>query len=85
MIIIILLYIYIYIHKAIYYNMITFMCIFQSCTSKFIRRQGIGSFARTCYVSTLLPVVICPYLCTSEVCNLESVHSQCRRAKHKRC
>ena len=38
----------------------------QSYTSKDIRRQGIGSFVRNSYVSTLCPVVICPYLCTSE-------------------
>ena len=38
----------------------------QSCRSKGIWRQGIGSFARNSYVSTLCPVVICPYLCTSE-------------------
>ena len=38
----------------------------QSYTSKGIRRQGIGSFVRDSYVSTPCPVVICPYLCTSE-------------------
>ena len=29
-------------------------------------RQGIGSFVRSSCVSTLCPVIICPYLCTSE-------------------
>ena len=38
----------------------------QSYISKGIWRQGIGSFVRNSYVSTLCPVVICPYLCTSE-------------------
>ena len=38
----------------------------QSCISKGIWRQGIGSFVRNSYVSTLCPVVICPDLCTSE-------------------
>ena len=33
----------------------------QSYTSK-----GIGSFVRNSYVSTIRPVVVCPYLCTSE-------------------
>ena len=40
--------------------------IIQSCTSKGIWRQGIGSFVRNSHVSTLCPVVICPYLRTSE-------------------
>ena len=35
-------------------------------TSKGIGRQGVGSFVRDSYVSTLRPVVIRPYLCTSE-------------------
>ena len=34
----------------------------QSCNNKCIGRQGIGSS----YVSALCPVVICPYLCTSD-------------------
>ena len=38
----------------------------QSCISRSICRQCIGSFVRNSYVSTLCPVVICPYLCTSE-------------------
>ena len=37
----------------------------QSCTSKGIRRYGI-LFVRSSCVSTLRPVVPCPYLCTSE-------------------
>ena len=40
----------------------------QSYMSKGIWRQGIGSFVRNSCVSTLCPVVICPYLCTSEAC-----------------
>ena len=38
----------------------------QSYMSKGIWRQGVGSFVRKSYVSTLCPVVTCPYLCTSE-------------------
>ena len=39
----------------------------QSYIRKGIGRQGIGSFCITNpYVSTLRPVVMCPYLCTSE-------------------
>ena len=38
----------------------------QSYMSKGIWRQGIGSFVRNSYVSTLCPVVICPYWCTSD-------------------
>ena len=38
----------------------------QSYITKGIWRQGIGSFVRNSYVSTLCPVVICPYLCTSD-------------------
>ena len=38
----------------------------QSYISKGIRRQGIGSFVRNSYVSTLCPVVVCPSLCTPE-------------------
>ena len=38
----------------------------QSDRSKGIWRQGIGSFIRNSYVSTLRPVVICPYSCPSE-------------------
>ena len=38
----------------------------RSCTSKGIWRRGIGSAVRNPHVSTLCPVVICPYLCTSE-------------------
>ena len=38
----------------------------QSYIRKGIWRQGIGSFVRKAYVSTLCPVVVCPYLCTSE-------------------
>ena len=37
--------------------------VLRSYTSKGIGRQGIGSFVRKSYVSTLCPVVICPYLC----------------------
>ena len=35
----------------------------RSCISQ--GRQGVGSFVRNSYVSTLCTVVICPYLCTS--------------------
>ena len=42
-----------------------FLC--QSYISKGIRLQGIGSSVRNSYVSTPCPVVICPYLFTSEV------------------
>ena len=42
----------------------------QSYISKGIWRQGIGSFVRDSYVSTLWPVVICPYLCTSDLLSL---------------
>ena len=38
----------------------------QSYISKGIQRQGIGSFVRHSYVSRLCPVVMRPYLCTSE-------------------
>ena len=38
----------------------------QSYVSKGVWRRGIGSFARNAYASTLCPVVICPYLCTSD-------------------
>ena len=38
----------------------------QSYMSKGTWRQGIGSFVRNSHVSTLCPVVICPYLCTSD-------------------
>ena len=41
--------------------------ISESYISEGIWRQGIGSFVRNSYVSTLCPVVICPYLCTSDV------------------
>ena len=41
----------------------------QSYTSKGIWRQGIGSFVRNSCVSTRCPVVMCPYLCTSEISN----------------
>ena len=40
----------------------------QSYISKGIGRQGTGSFVRNSYVSTLCPVVICPYFCTSDTC-----------------
>ena len=47
----------------------------QSYISKGIWRQGKGSFVRNSYVSTRCPVVICPYLCTSDLCYLgETVH-----------
>ena len=36
----------------------------QSCTSKGVGHQGIGSFGRNSYVSTQCPGAICPYLCT---------------------
>ena len=39
-------------------------CLHQSYVSKGIWRQGIGSFAMNSQVSTLRPVVTCPYLCT---------------------
>ena len=38
----------------------------QSYISKGIWRQGISSFLRNSCVSTLCPVVICPYSCTSD-------------------
>ena len=38
----------------------------RSYIRKRIRQQGMGSFVRNSYVSRLCPVVICPYLCTSE-------------------
>ena len=38
----------------------------QSYMSKGIWRQGKGPFVGNSYVSTLCPVGICPYLCTSE-------------------
>ena len=38
----------------------------QSYISKGIWRQGIGSFVRNSNLSTLCPVVICPYVCTSD-------------------
>ena len=38
----------------------------QSYISKGIWRQGIGSFVRISIVSTLCPVVLCPYMCTSD-------------------
>ena len=41
-------------------------CVSQSYIGKGISRQGIGSFVRISYGSTLYPVVFCPYLCTSE-------------------
>ena len=43
------------------------LCCPQSYISKSTWRQGIGSLVRNSYVSTLCPVVICPYLCTSDV------------------
>ena len=43
----------------------------QSYISKGMRRQGIDSFVRISYVSTLCPVVICPYLCTSDARSLK--------------
>ena len=39
----------------------------QSYTSKGIWRQAVGSFIRNSYVSTICPVVKCPYLCTSDI------------------
>ena len=41
--------------------------IVRATISKGIRRQGIGSFIRNSYVSTLCPVVMCPYVCTSDL------------------
>ena len=38
----------------------------QSYTSKGMCRRGIGSFVRNSYLSTPCPLVICPYLCTSD-------------------
>ena len=38
----------------------------QSCASKGLRRQGIGSFVRNSYVPALCPVVLRPNLCTSD-------------------
>ena len=40
---------------------------FAELHSKVVWRQGIGSSVLNSYVSTLRPVVICPYLCTSEL------------------
>ena len=64
------IYIYIYIHTTTTAASVSdFACtIFrcQSYTSKGIWRQDIGSLERSSYVSALCPVVICPYLCTSE-------------------
>ena len=40
----------------------------RAAQGKGIRRQGIGSFVeKYSYVSTLCPVVVCPYSCTPEV------------------
>ena len=38
----------------------------QSCTSKGIGRQGIGSFCKGFLCFKTKPVVLCPYLCTPE-------------------
>ena len=40
--------------------------LYQSCTRRGIGRQGVGTFLRNSYVSTLCPVVLCPYQCTSD-------------------
>ena len=75
------IYIYIYIHtyihtSYIYIHVYTYTCV---CVYIYIYiyiyvfrqpqsniSKGIGSFARHSYVSALCPVVMCPYLCTSE-------------------
>ena len=73
-------YIYIYIYICMYvcmYLSLKLLCIpsfvllhqpVQSYRSKGIWRQGIGSFDRNSCDSTRCPVVICPYLCTSDQC-----------------
>ena len=57
----------------------------QSCTSKGIWRLGIGSFLRNSYVSTLCPVAICPYLCTSEAWITRSSRGTWSRSAWRRC
>ena len=44
----------------------------QSCARKGRGRQGAGSFVRSSYASALCPVVVCPYLCTSDSARLGS-------------
>ena len=56
-----ILYIYIYNYIYIY---------IYSYARKGIGRQGLGSVVRSAYVSALCPVVICPYLCTSDTGNI---------------
>ena len=63
--------IYIYIYIYIFYCCGTRVSpenlpFTRSHISKGIGRRGIGSFVRNSYVSTLCPLVICPYLCTSD-------------------
>ena len=61
------IYIYIYIHRTLRCPIITFdMHMRQKCTSKDIWRQGIVSKHRNSLQKSLCPVVICPYLCSSE-------------------
>ena len=45
--------------------------------SKGVCRQGVVSFVRHSYVSTLRPVVVCPCLCTSEASR------RCRRSPRR--
>ena len=53
-------------------------CYSQSCISKGIWRQGIGLSVRNASVSTLCPVVIYPYLCTSDNAGCQKINLEKR-------
>ena len=57
------IYIYIYIYSIASHRMPPPTL---GCPNEGIGRQGTGSFLRSSWVSTLRPVVICPYLCTPD-------------------
>ena len=44
-------------------------------------RQGIGSFVRNSYFSTLCPVVVCPYLCTPDAGDLGRIRQGTNEAE----
>ena len=56
----------------------------KSYISKGIRRQGIGSSVRNSYVSALCPVVICPYLCTSDEVITKILRGRLARLRKRR-
>ena len=75
---------YIYTHSHLYgYPLVTIIIIIVKCWSPsympgsrrglLFQRQGIVSFVSNSNVSTLRPVVICPYLCTPNCCLMRSI------------